>query len=87
MSEVFLTCTAQGLQSGQEYLVEPLRSQDAMVKPAHAIVVPRISDNVWIREANTNTMPETSQKGEYMATLYPDVCVFDRADEQKSAGI
>ena len=75
MSDVFLACTVKGLQPGQEYLVKPLRSQDAMVKPVHVIVVPRLSDNVWIRVANTNTMPETLQKGEYMATLYPDVCV------------
>ena len=46
-----------------------------MVKPAHAIAVPRMADNVWIRVANTDTMPETLQKGEYMATLYPDACI------------
>ena len=46
-----------------------------VVKPLHAIVVPRMADNVWIRVANMNTMLETLQKGEYMATLYPDMCI------------
>ena len=60
---------------GQEHLVEPLRSYDALVKPAHAIVIPKVDDEVWVRAANTHGRQEVLQKSDYVATLYPDVCI------------
>ena len=72
----FLACTAEGLQQGQEYLVEPLRNHEAMVKPAHSIVIPQSSETLWVRVANVSSqLSETLQKGELVATMYHDVCI------------
>ena len=46
-----------------------------MVKPAHSIVIPPSSETLWVRIANVNSQSETPQKGKFVATMYPDVCI------------
>ena len=69
------------MRQGQEYLVEPLRNHESMVKPAHSIVTPQSDKTLWIRVANANSQSEVLQKGEFVATLYTDVCVAYRGEK------
>ena len=75
LCEQFVLCYADGLRAKHDYLLEPLRPDDAMVKPAHAVVVPDRDDEIWVRVANVYHGQETLRRGEYLATLYPDVQV------------
>ena len=54
-----------------------------MVKPAHSIVIPQSNKMLGIRVANANNQSKVFQKGEFVATLYPDVCVANRGKEEE----
>ena len=73
LCEQFVLCYADGLRAKHDYLLEPLRPDDDMVKPAHAVVVPDRDGEIWVRVANMHHGQETLRRGEYLATLYPDV--------------
>ena len=79
--EMFISCTAIGMRQEQEYLVEPLRNHESVVKPALSIVIPQSDKALWIRVANANSQSEVLRKEEFVATLYPDVCVAYRGDK------
>ena len=70
------------MRQGHEYLVEPLRNHESMVKPAHSIVIPQSDKTLWIRVANANSQSEVLRKGEFVATLYTDVCVAYRGEKE-----
>ena len=89
-SEMFISCTARGMRKDtargmrqeQEYLVEPLkRNHESMVKPAHSIVIPQLDKTLWTRVANASSQSDVLRKEEFVATLYPDVCVAYRGEK------
>ena len=70
------------MRQEQEYLVEPLKiNHESMVKTTHSIVIPRLDKALWIRVANANSQSDVLRKEEFVATLYPDVCVAYRGEK------
>ena len=67
LCEQFVLCYADGLRAKHDYLLEPLRTDDALVKPANAVVVPDLDGEIWVRVANLHHGHETLRRGEYLA--------------------
>ena len=88
LCEQFVLCYADGLRAKHDYLLAPLHTDDAMVKPANAVVVPDLDGEIWVRVANLHHGHETLRRREYLATLYPDVQVgkTDRHVQQPVTG-
>ena len=55
LSEQFVLCQAEGLRTKHDYLLEALRPEDTLVKPANAVVVPERDDEIWVRVATCTT--------------------------------